>query len=155
MQFRTFVTIISAILFVALMFFYFMLSPSYQKSASAKIYYYVEDYDKAYRVSKEAYAEDKYNRMAFAIMTQSETALNYLAFIDEANSYYDEINDLITQKSFIDKGDKYKIKMITDVVMDKYKGLIPTRLTDQDLIDEASKIYYEFEKINEKINEKL
>jgi tetratricopeptide (TPR) repeat protein len=132
-----------------------MLSSSYQKSASAKFYYYIEDYDKAYRVSKEAYDEDHYNRMAFAIMTQSETALKYLNFIEESDKYYDEINHIITAKDFIDKGDKYKIKMITDVVMAKHKELVSTILIDKDLVKEADKIYNEFEKINEKINEKL
>jgi hypothetical protein len=159
MQFKTFVTVISAILFIVVMLFYFMLSPSYQKSASAKFYYYIattiDDYDKAYRLSKEAYEDNEYNRMAFSIMTQSENALKYLSFIQEANRYYDDINHLITTKDFIDKADKYKIKMITDVVMNKYKELVPTRLTEESLIKEATKIFSEFEAINEKINEKL
>jgi tetratricopeptide (TPR) repeat protein len=155
MQFKNIFTIISAILVIGVMIFYFALSSSYQKSASAKVYYYLSEYDNAYRVAKEAYELDIYNRMAFSIMTQSELALRYLSFIDEANKYYTDINSMINSQSFIDKGDKYKIKMMTDIIIDKFQRLKPTRITDDELVKEAEKIYKEFTLINEKINEKL
>lgn len=155
MQFKTLVIFMFSLLSVMIAMFYFSLNSSYQKSVNAKMYFYIGEYENAMIIAKEAYALNHYNKMAFSIMTQSEISMNYTNFIQEANEYYEYIKNTITSKNFIDKSEKYRIKMMTDIVIGKYKGLYHTRITDKKLLADAEKIYLEFKQINEKINEKL
>ena len=142
---RFFVSI--AVLFIAVsVFFYFYFNPSYQKSIEAEYYYKTSEYQKAYELSKEAYDIDKYNRMAFSIMTQSQKSLTYIRFINEASEYLDKIEKMSSKKSF-DESDSIRVKMMCEVVLAKYKKLTSTKLTDKELIEKAKKINEKFENI--------
>ena len=62
-------------------------NPSYQKAFEAKWHYFMGEYDEAYRLAKEAYELDRYNRMALTVMTQTEVAEKYLDYIREGAKY--------------------------------------------------------------------
>lgn len=137
---------IGAFLFLAAMALYFYLHPSYRLSFEAKIYYTIGDYDSAYEVASKAYAMNEYNTMAFTIKVQSENANRYRDFIKLAREYYAKIEE-ISQKKDIQKSDKLRIKMLSEVVLQSYKRLNPTRLTDKILVKDAKRYYESFQKL--------
>ena len=127
MKNRIFLILLSTVL-VALLFIYFSLNPSYQKSLDARVYYYLEDYKKAHDLALEAIALDRYNKMAITVKNQSAISLKYESFIDDAKGYLDKI-EIIAKKDVIDRKDRIKIKVIAEIVMGRYKRLSPTSLT--------------------------
>ncbi len=127
---------------------FFFFSPSYQKSLQAKWHYTFDQYEEAYVLAKEAYELDRYNKMAFAVMQQSKISSEILRYIEEANNYKKLIEELTSGE--LDKSKKVKIKMICEVMIEKYEKLAPTRLTDKELIVESKKARDWFAKIYEK-----
>jgi len=130
---------------------FFLLNKSYEKSIKAKYYYEIGDYKKSYQLSKEAFGEDIYNRMASTIMAQSKTSLKYVAFIDEAQSYMKEINKIATN-DIISDADKAKIRLMCEIITKSYVKLAPSVITNDDLTKQSAKYNTMFEKLLEKVN---
>lgn len=140
-----------AVLFLAVMGIYFLINPSYEKSIQAQYYYEMGDYDEAYKLANEAFSIDIYNRMASTIMAQSKTAMKYKKYIDQAKQYMAEINK-IAAKDTISDADRAKIKVMSEIMVDSYKKLAPSVITDTKLVREAAEYYENFEKLLEKVN---
>lgn len=140
-----------AALFIAIMGIYFLTHPSYQKSVQAKYYYETGDYKEAYKLANEAFSMDIYNRMAATIMAQSKTSMKYKKYIDQAKEYMSKINE-IASKDAISDADRARIKMMSQIMVDSYKKLAPSVITDKNLVSEAAKYYSDFEKLLEKVN---
>lgn len=140
-----------ATLFLAVMTIYFLVNPSYEKSIKAKYYYEIGDYDEAYKLANEAFSLDVYNRMASTIMAQSKTSMKYQKYIDQAKQYMAEINQ-IAEKETISGADRARIKLMSEIIVDSYKKLAPSVITDKKLVHEAAKYYTDFEKLLAKVN---
>jgi tetratricopeptide (TPR) repeat protein len=145
---------IFALSFLLFATFFFIFDTSYQKSLEARFYYALNDYDKAYTLADEAFALDGYNRMAATIKSQSKIAMRYLEFIEQAKEYLDKISILVTQRS-LSHADKLRIKMMSEVVLEQYKQLAPTVMTDDFLINEAQTYEAKFAVIYEKVTSSL
>ena len=140
-----------AALFFVIMALYFLINPSYEKSIEAQYYYEIGDYDEAYKLANEAFSIDVYNRMASTIMAQSKTSMKYKKYIDQAKQYMQEINK-IAAKDTISDADRARIKLMSEIMVDSYKKLAPSVITDNKLVHEAAKYYSDFEKLLEKVN---
>ncbi|DAB27654.1 MAG: hypothetical protein A2513_09875 [Sulfurimonas sp. RIFOXYD12_FULL_33_39] len=140
-----------ALFMLFIMGIYFLINPSYEKSLKAKYYYEMGDYKEAYTLAKDAFAIDKYNRMASTVMTQSQTSLKYVNYIEDAKIYMKSIDEIALHVSISDI-DKAKIKMICNIMLSAYVKLAPSVITDKELILEAEQYYKKFEKLLEKVN---
>ena len=140
-----------AVLFLAIMGIYFLLNPSYEKSIEAQYYYKTGDYEEAYKLANEAFSLDVYNRMASTIMAQSKTSLKYQKYIQQGKKYMAEINE-IAAKDTISDADRARIKMMSEIMVDSYKKLAPSVITNNTLVKEAAKYYSDFENLLEKVN---
>lgn len=129
---------------------YLYTSPSYQKSLEAKFYYALGDYYEANILAKEAYEIDKYNKMAFTVLSQSNIALKYDKYIQEARKYLSEISILSNKEKF-EKTDKVKVKMMCEIVIEDYKSLNPSKLTQESLKNEAKELFLKFNEIYEQL----
>ena len=127
-----------------------MINPSYQKSLEAKYYYEVGDYENAYTLANEAFNDDIYNRMASTIMAQSRTSLKYVKYINQAKEFLTEIN-LIAKAESISTAQRAKIRMMSEIVVDSYVKLVPSVVTDKDLVARAAKYHNDFEKLLAKV----
>jgi len=127
---------------------YFYTNESYKKSIEAKYFYMKEDYKKAYLLSREAFGDDPYNKMAFSVMTQSKIAFKFQDYINDGKKYLLDIKS-ISEKKSISKADKVRIKMMCETMMQKYQNISPTVLTNKKLFKEATKIYKQFKQIYE------
>jgi len=121
-------------------FLYYFLDDSYRYSLEAKAYYELGEYDKAYKLAQKAYELNKYNRMAFTIVTQADIAKVWEKFIKDSNQYFFEI-DSISNKETITKADKIRIKMMLEIIIGEYKNLPTSKLLDKDLEQKAYKNY--------------
>ena len=131
---------------------YFLLNPSYEKSIEAKYYYEVGEYNRAYTLANEAFSMDVYNRMASTIMAQSKTSLKYVKYIDQAKTFLAEINAMAKKESLSD-GDRAKIKMMSEIMVDSFVKLAPSIITDKELVARAAKYHDDFEKLLEKVTD--
>jgi tRNA U34 5-carboxymethylaminomethyl modifying enzyme MnmG/GidA len=94
---------------------------------------------------------DVYNRMAATIMAQSTIALKYVEYITQAKEYLKQINEMATQES-ISSADRARIKLMSEIVTEKYPSLAPSIITDTELVKEAKQYHDDFEKLLEKVN---
>jgi tetratricopeptide (TPR) repeat protein len=124
-------TIIFSIFIIILLSFY-LLSDSYRYSFEAKGYYEMGDYEKAYKLAEKAYNLNRYNNMAFTILTQSKLAKVWETFINDSNHYFLEIES-ISNKDVITKKDKIRIKMMLEIIMGEYKNLPKSHLLNKQL----------------------
>ena len=138
-----------AFLFIAAMILYFTLHPSYERSLEAKFYYETGEYDKAYTLAKEAFDLDPYNKMAATVMTQSQYALRYVNYIEDAKRYIKEIEALL-QEGPIDEAKRAKIRTIADIMVEAYSKLAPSVVVYEELIKEAKEYHDKFEKLLQK-----
>jgi tetratricopeptide (TPR) repeat protein len=143
MQSSRIVYALLALLLLAGMAVFAWTNPSYQKAFEAKWYYFMGDYDEALRLAKEAYALDRYNRMALTVMTQTEVAERYLDYIREGTEFLRQI-EAIADHPPISEADKIRIKMMCEVMIDRYETLTATPLTDEELIERATNLYRKF-----------
>jgi len=141
-----------AFLTLVVMVVFFTVNPSYEKSLQAKFYYEIGDYKEAYTLSKEAFGLDVYNRMASTIMTQSQTSLKFVEYIEDARKYIGQINEM-AKKEYLEDSDKAKIKTIADIMILRYKKLAPSVITDKKLVEDTKNYYLKFEKLVEKVNQ--
>ena len=118
-------------------------NPSYEKAFEAKWHYFMGEYDEAYRLAKEAYELDPYNRMALTVMTRTETARRYLDYIREGLEYLHRIESIADHPP-IDEADKVRIKMMCEVMMERYERLAKTPLSDEELVERARRVYEKF-----------
>lgn len=142
---------ILALITLLIMALYVLINPSYEKSFKAKYYYEMGDYKEAYTLAKDAFSIDLYNRMAATIMTQSQTSLKYVNYIEDARNYMKSIDEIALHKSISD-ADKAKIKMICNIMLSAYIKLAPSVITDEELIKQAAEYHNKFEKLLEKVN---
>lgn len=129
---------------------YLYTSPSYQKSLEAKVYYALGDYYEANILAQEAYDIDKYNKMAFTLLSQSNIALKYDKYIQEARKYLSEIS-IISNKEKFETKDKVKVKMMCEIMIEDYNNLNPSKLTKESLKIEAKKLFLKFNEIYEQL----
>jgi len=118
----------------------YLFNSSYRYSLEAKTYYEFGEYQKAYQLAKKAYKLDKYNRMAFTILTQSKIAKEWDEFIKDSKTYFMQIES-ISNKETISKADKIRIKMMLEIIIGEYKNLPNSKLTNKTLINKAKKQY--------------
>jgi len=118
----------------------YLFNSSYRYSLEAKTYYEFGEYQKAYQLAQKAYKLDKYNRMAFTILTQSKIAKEWDEFIKDSKSYFMQIES-ISNKETISKADKIRIKMMLEIIIGEYKNLPNSKLTNKSLINKAKKQY--------------
>jgi len=122
---------------------YFTYNSSYQDSFQARFYYFVGNYKKAHELAQEAYRQDQYNKMAATVLAQSKIALEYANFIQLGSRYLKKIEKISVKKSY-SSDDKIRIKMMCQIVLGEYKKLSPTKLTNQDLIENSKKVNDKF-----------
>lgn len=141
------------IAFATLLFMgaYFWFNPSYERSIEAKYHYEMGHYEEAYSLASEAFSMDIYNRMASTIMAQSKTSLKYVAYIEQAKAYMQEINAMAQGES-ISEAQRAKIRLMSQIVIDSYVKLAPSVITDSELVQEAALYNEKFEKLFEKVN---
>ncbi len=130
---------------------YLYLNPSYEKSLEAKYYYETGEYQEALALANEAFSLDVYNRMAATIIAQSKVSLKYVQYIKDAKNYLAQIDEISKHEYFSD-ADRSKIRLISQIMIDSYKKLSPSSVTDASLVEEASQYYLQFEKLLEKVN---
>ncbi len=138
------------ILIIGAIFLYFYTNESYRKSIEAKYYYIKGDYKKAYILSKEAFDIDPYNKMAFTIMTQSKISAKFQEYIEDGKKFLKKIEKISNQEK-VTNADKIRIKMMCETMIERFKSLTPTALTDKKLKKEAFNIYSKFKKIHEEL----
>ncbi len=139
---RMFYALLALLLLVGMAIFA-LTNPSYEKAFEARWQYFMGNYDEAYKIAKEAYELDRYNRMAFTVMTQTEVAKRYLDYIREGERYLSLIEDVANHPP-IGEADKVRIKMMCEVMIGKYERMAPTKLTDRELVQRAEEIYRKF-----------
>lgn len=127
-----------------------VFNPSYQKSFEAKVWYAMGKYEEAYSYSKEAFEMDGYNRMASTIMAQSQTALKFVRYNKDADTYKRAIHTIADQPN-ISGSDRAKIRMMTSIMVDSYKKIAPTVVTDAALVEEAQNNYKQFKKLHDEL----
>ena len=119
-------------------------NPSYEKAFEAKWYYFTGDYESAYRLAAEAYEMDPYNRVALTVMRQTEVARKYVAYIEEGEAFLRRIEELV-EKGPLESADRTRIRMMCEIMLDRYETLSATPLTDENLVKRAAKVRSEFE----------
>jgi hypothetical protein len=142
-----------AFIFLMIMGGYFLVNPSYEKSITAKYYYEIGEYDESYFIAKEAFALNVYNRMASTVMVQSQIALKYVDYINLAEKYMLDINEISLHET-VSNADKAKIRIICEIMLGSYVKLAPSVITDKKLVVESAKYYKSFEKLLAKVTEK-
>jgi tetratricopeptide (TPR) repeat protein len=125
-------------------------NPSYQKSLESKVRYAMGDFDGAYALAKESFEMDPYNRMASTVMAQSQTALKYVRYNEEAERYIKEIRRIADQKT-VTPAERAKIKMMAAIMVDSYQKIAPTVVTDDELVMRARSNYEQFEKLHHEL----
>ena len=139
-----------SILMILILASYFFFNPSYQKSFEAKFHYTIENYDKAYLLSKEAFELEPYNRMANSIMVQSKNALRYVDYNKEAEQFLATIRSYAGQNK-ITLAEQMRMKMMCDIMIEKHEKMQPTILIDEELVQKSQQYYQQFVKLHEQI----
>jgi len=119
---------------------YYLLNESYRLSLEAKAYYEFGKYIKAEKLAEKSYKENRYNTMAFTILTQSKVAIKWQNYIKESNEYLLSIES-ISNKEVITKADKIKIKMMLQIMIGEFKNLPDSKLLNKKLEQKAIKNY--------------
>ena len=136
----------SVILLLILSAFFFASNSSYQNSLQSRVYYFLGNYQEAYDLAFKAHQEDRYNKMAFTVMTQSKIALKYEEYIKQGNAYFQVIDKISSQKE-VTSSDKSKVKIMCEVMIEGYEGLTPSPLTDETLQENAQKMMAKFKQL--------
>jgi tetratricopeptide (TPR) repeat protein len=148
-----FVHIILVLIVASIVYIY--LNPSYKLSMEARFYFSLEDYEEAYHLSDEALRLAEYNNMAFHIKNRSQLALEVVNFNKEADEFEKKVIEIIKHQGDLTKGEKVRLKMMSDIVISKYEKL-SLNLVDSETLKERAKIYYErFKKLNEQAKDSI
>ncbi len=132
------------------MVIYFIFNSSYQDALSAKFYYMMGDFEESSTLAQNALDKDRYNKLAFTILTQSKLSLKFLKYIDEANEYLIDIGEIAEQDE-ITKADRIRVKMICEIMIGKYKKLNSNVFTDDELSKSAKDAYDKFIELYEEV----
>lgn len=124
--------------------------PSYQKSIEARFAYSMGEYDNAYLLAKESFALDSYNKMAATVMAQSQMALKYVRYNNDAEKYKKEIHRIAAQKN-VTPQERAKIKMMTQIMIDAYANIGASVIIDQELVEKARSHYEQFKILNNEL----
>jgi hypothetical protein len=143
-----------ALILISVSAIYFLMSHSYQLSLEAKLYYHLANYKKAHTIAKQAYAENRYNRMAATVMTQSNLALEYVVYNEDAKVYLQKIEE-ISKQEYIEKADKIRMKFMAEIMIERFPKLTPTVVIDTALKEQSKAYAEEFKQIREKIIQSL
>jgi len=135
-----------AVLLLLLMVLFALTNPSYEKAFKAKYYYYSGNYDQALTLAKEAYELDPYNRVALTVMRQTEIARKFVDYIKEGRTYLKKI-EAIADNPPIKQSDKIRIKMMCEVMINRYSSLPTSGLAKSDLIKQAEEVYKKFKRL--------
>jgi len=127
---------------------YFITDPSYERSLEAKYYYETANFEEAYKLSKEAFEINPYNKMAATVMAQSQYSLKYVHYINDAKNYIHQIEEIV--QDGISTQDRAKIRIISEIMIDRYKKLTPSVVIDQDLIKQTKEYYEKFQNLLKK-----
>jgi hypothetical protein len=92
--------------------------------------------------------------MALTVMNQSQYAIDYLDYINEAESYLEQINE-IAKKRGVNRADRLRIKMMCTIMIGKYKTLKGSVLIKEGLRKEGTEIYLKFLSLKQKVIESL
>ncbi len=130
--------------------YFFSSNSSYQNSIQARIYYFLGNYESAYTLAKEAYDQDSYNKMANTVMTQSAIAKEYEAYIKQGNEYFTKIDEISSKKDYTE-ADKVRVKMMCEIMIESYKELAPSTLTDESLQLSSKKMQKKFIQLYEEL----
>lgn len=133
---------------------YFYFNPSYERSLEAKFYYTLGDYKQAQELATQAFDMNPYNRMASTVMTQSQTAMKFVNYIQESKKYMDEIAKIASSDGVSD-AQRVKVKIMCEIMIASYVKIAPTVLTDKDLVKEAQEYRDKFQKLHDEIISKL
>ena len=129
---------------------YFFLNPSYERSLEARFHYAMGDYRQAQALATEAFEMNAYNRMASTVMTQSQTAMKFVNYIEEAKEYMSKITQIASGDG-VSRADRAKVKMMCEIMMESYIKIAATVLTDKELIEEAKEYNNKFKKLHDDI----
>jgi tetratricopeptide (TPR) repeat protein len=110
----------------------------------------MENYDKAYILARKAYEIKPYNNMAFTIMTQSKIAKEWLEYIKEADEYFNIIST-ITNKDEITKADKIRIKLMLEILINRYPYLKDSYLVQQNVYQKTRDRYLKAKDIYDRV----
>lgn len=135
---------------VGMLLFFFGFNDSYKYSMEARMKYFMGDYEAARALAKKAFDIDPYNKMAFSILAQSKISAEMTDYIKESDHYLQKIEALTHKENFTSR-DKLKIKLMTEIMLEKFNKLNPTVLTDKALYAECIKRYKKFKTIHEKL----
>ncbi len=135
---------------VGMVLFFFGFSDSYKYSMEARMKYFLGEYKEARVLAKKAFDIDPYNKMAFSILAQSKISAELVDYVKDADHYLLKIEQLSGRKDFSDR-DKIKIKMMTEVMMEKFHKLNPTVMTDKELYAECIKRFKKFKTIHDQL----
>lgn len=144
-MFRVSIITLVSILFV-LSGLYFISNPSYQNSLQARINYFLHDYKSAYKYAKISLDDDKYNKMAFTILAQSKIAIEHEDYIKQGEVYLSKINAISRKKEVLSQ-DKSRIKFMCEIMIEDYKNLPLSKLTDNSLKQKAKETHDKFKQI--------
>ncbi len=135
---------------IVIVLFFFGFSQSYKLSLEARVKYFMGEYKEARVLAKEAFDLDPYNKMAFSILAQSKISAKLLDYIEDSKRYLKKIEELSLKGNF-SEADRIKIKFYCEIMIEKYKKLSPTVMTDKELYENCTKAYLEFKKIYEEL----
>ena len=130
--------------------YFFSSNSSYQNSIQARIYYFLGNYDSAYKLAKIAYEQDSYNKMANTVMTQSKIAKEYEEYIRQGNKYLAKIDEISSKKDYTKK-DKIRVKIMCEIMIDAYSELTPSALIDESLLKSSSKMQKKFIQLHKEL----
>ena len=130
--------------------YFFSSNLSYQNSIQARVYYFLGNYNSAYGLAKKAYEQDKYNKMANTVMTQSKIAKEYESYIEEGNRYLKKIDEISSKKDY-NEADKTRVKMMCEIMIESYKNLSPSTMTEESLLKKSQKMQKKFIQLYEEL----
>ncbi len=130
--------------------YFFSSNLSYQNSIQARVYYFLGNYNSAYELAKKAYEQDKYNKMANTVMTQSKIAKEYESYIEEGNRYLKKIDEISSKKDY-NEADKTRVKMMCEIMIESYKNLSPSTMTEESLLKKSQKMQKKFIQLYEEL----
>ncbi len=130
--------------------YFFSSNLSYQNSIQARVYYFLGNYNNAYELAKKAYEQDNYNKMANTVMTQSKIAKEYETYIEEGNRYFKKIDEISSKKDY-NEADKTRVKMMCEIMIESYKNLSPSTMTEESLLNKSQKMQKKFIQLYEEL----
>ena len=133
---------------------YLQYNPSYKLSIEAKYYYTLGEYKIAYQIAEESLRIREYNTMAFHIKTRSGATIEVINFNNEAQEFLANIKEIIA-KDKIGRTDKLRTKMMSDVILSKYRNLKLPLVDDEVIKSTALYLFQKFQKIHTQVIKSL